>query len=100
VSVRCVSIAEWEDDVTYTSTLMLAGHETTASTVTWVLYELSRHPEFQNEVREEIKATRAQATQRGDAELSVADLDSMKYLLALMKVRLLVHIDHLPGHWW
>jgi hypothetical protein len=50
------------------------------------MYELSRHPEFQNEIREEIKVTRAQAAQRGDAELSVADLDSMKYLLALMKV--------------
>jgi len=65
---------------------MLAGHETTASTVTWAMYELSRHPEFQNEIREEIKATRVQAAQRGDAELSVADLDSMKHLVALMKV--------------
>jgi hypothetical protein len=66
---------------------MLAGHETTASTVTWALYELARHPEFQNQVRDEIRATQAQAVQRGDGELSVADLDSMKYLLALMKVR-------------
>jgi hypothetical protein len=29
---------------------------------------------------------RAQAAQRGDTELTVADLDGMKYLLALMKV--------------
>jgi len=75
-----------EDEVlSQLTTFMLAGHETTASTVTWALYELSRHPEFQNVVREEIKATRAQATQRGDYGMSVADVDSMKYLLALMK---------------
>jgi cytochrome P450 len=64
---------------------MLAGHETTASTITWALYELSRRPDFQNNIREEIKSTRAQAAQRDD-ELSVAELDSMKYLMALMKV--------------
>ena len=67
-------------------TLFLAGHETTANTVSWALYELSRHPEFQTKVREEIRATRAHAAQRGDTELTVPDLDSMKYLLALMKV--------------
>jgi cytochrome P450 len=66
---------------------MIAGHETTASTVSWALYELARRPEFQDEVRKEIKAMRSHAAQRGDGELSVADLDSMKYLLALMKVR-------------
>jgi hypothetical protein len=66
---------------------MLAGHETTASTLTWALYELSRHLEVQIELREEIKTMRAQAARRGNGELSVADLDSMKCLLALMKVR-------------
>jgi cytochrome P450 len=66
---------------------MLAGHESTGSTTTWALYELARHPDFQDKVRDEIRATRDQATQRGDGELSVADLDSMKCLLALMKVR-------------
>ena len=30
--------------------------------------------------------TRAQAAQRGDRELTIADLDSMKYLVAVMKV--------------
>ncbi|KAF8589231.1 PAH-inducible cytochrome P450 monooxygenase PC-PAH 1 [Ramaria rubella] len=73
------------------TTLILAGHETTASTMTWALYELSRHQEFQGTIREEIKATRARAAQRGDTELSVADLDSMKNLLALMKETLRFH---------
>jgi len=79
------------DILSQLTTLMLAGHETTASTVTWALYELSKHPDFQKDVREEIKTTRAQAAQRGDAELSVADLDSMKSLLALMKETLRYH---------
>jgi cytochrome P450 len=68
------------------SSLFLAGHETTASTVTWALYELSRHPDFQTKIREEIKVTREQASQRGDHDLSVTDLASMTYLLALTKV--------------
>ncbi|KAF8583570.1 cytochrome P450 [Ramaria rubella] len=73
------------------TTFILAGHETTASTMTWALYELSRHPGFQSQVREEIATTRAKAAQRGDTELTVADLDSMKYLLSLMKETLRYH---------
>ncbi|KAF8509096.1 cytochrome P450 [Gautieria morchelliformis] len=80
-----------EEILAQLTTLFLAGHETTASTTTWALYELSRHPDFQTKIREEIKATRAQASQRGDRELSVADLDSMPYLLALMKETLRYH---------
>jgi hypothetical protein len=87
VSIRLIAIHLQDSEDCRHRTLILAGHETTASTITWTLYELARHPEFQNKVREEIKATRAHAAQRGDDELSVADLDSMKYLLALMKVR-------------
>ena len=64
----------------------MAGHETTASTLTWGLYELSRNPAVQTKVREEIKAARRHAAQRGEDELTVADLDSMKYLLAVIKV--------------
>ncbi|KAF8579966.1 cytochrome P450 [Ramaria rubella] len=73
------------------TTLMFAGYETSASTVAWGLYELSRHPKFQDQIREEIKQTRIQAAQRGDGELTVADLDSMKYLLAFMKETLRFH---------
>ena len=65
---------------------MLAGHETTAQTTTWILYELAKNPEVQSCLRDEVKAIRAQAAYRGDGELSLADLDSMKYLLAVIKV--------------
>jgi len=67
---------------------MLAGHETTSTTVTWALYELSENPECQSKVREEIRAIRADVTRRGHNELTIGDLDSMKYLVAVLKVRL------------
>jgi Cytochrome P450 len=66
---------------------MAAGHETTANAISWTLYSLSLHPKVQNELREEIKATRARAVLRGDAELTAADLDSMRLLVAVLKVR-------------
>ncbi|PBK89446.1 cytochrome P450 [Armillaria gallica] len=34
---------------------LLAGHETTASTLSWLLYELAAHPEHQSIIREEVK---------------------------------------------
>ncbi|KAF8507409.1 PAH-inducible cytochrome P450 monooxygenase PC-PAH 1 [Gautieria morchelliformis] len=72
-------------------TLMIAGQETTASTLSWAFYELSRHPGFQSRVREEIKTTRAQAAQRGNGELTIADLDSMQCLHSVIKETLRYH---------
>jgi cytochrome P450 len=36
-------------------TLFLAGHETTANTLSWTLYLLGMHPEIQRQVREEVR---------------------------------------------
>jgi cytochrome P450 len=36
-------------------TFMGAGHETTTTTLTWALFELSKHPNIQQRLREEIK---------------------------------------------
>jgi cytochrome P450 len=33
----------------------LAGHETTASALSWLLYHLSTHPEIQQKVRDEVE---------------------------------------------
>jgi len=55
----------------------------------WLLYELARHPEYQTKIRAEIRAARAAASERGDIELAIADLDSMQYTLAAMKVGIL-----------
>ncbi|KAF8517112.1 cytochrome P450 [Gautieria morchelliformis] len=72
-------------------TLMITGQETTASTLSWAFYELSRNPGFQSRVREEIKTTRAQAAQSGNGELTIADLGSMQCLLSVMKETLRYH---------
>ncbi|KAF9019066.1 cytochrome P450 [Hymenopellis radicata] len=48
-----------EDEVlSQMATLILAGHETSATTLTWILYELSRHPEHQERIRKEVAAIR------------------------------------------
>jgi len=65
---------------------MFTGHDTTASTLSWVFYELSRHPEAQQKLRNEIREMKKQVSKRGDLDLSVADVDSMKYLSAIIKV--------------
>jgi hypothetical protein len=66
--------------------MFMAGHESTANTLTWAIYELARNPEYQTLVRAEIKAAREQAATRGDHDHLISDLDSMKYLLSLVKV--------------
>ncbi|KAF8520311.1 cytochrome P450 [Gautieria morchelliformis] len=73
------------------TTLMVAGHETSATTISWALYCLSIHPKVQDELRQEIKATRLQAVQRGEEELTAAALDSMRLLGAVLKETLRFH---------
>ncbi|KAF8507289.1 cytochrome P450 [Hysterangium stoloniferum] len=73
------------------SSLFLAGHETTATTMAWALYDLAKSSEYQTLVRDEIKATRTRVTKRGGEEISDTDLDSMKYLLPLIKETLRFH---------
>ena len=59
--------------------------------MTWLLWELAKHPEYQAQMRAEIKAVRARVTERGDADFSVSDLDSMSYCIAAMKEVLRLH---------
>ncbi|KAK0227596.1 cytochrome P450 [Armillaria fumosa] len=69
------------------STFTLAGHDTTATTTAWLLYELSRHPHIQAQMREEILQTRECC--HGD--LTSSDYDSMPLLNAVIKETLRVH---------
>jgi cytochrome P450 len=59
--------------------ILLAGRDTTASSLSWTLYELSRHPEVVRKLREEIIATVGLEKQP-----TYADLKSMKYLQNVM----------------
>ena len=67
--------------------LTAAGHETTSNTLTWMLYELAQRPAYQARMREEIRAARAQVVSRGDSAFTMDDLDGMKVVLAVIKVR-------------
>ncbi|PIL24888.1 cytochrome P450 [Ganoderma sinense ZZ0214-1] len=80
-----------EEMMSQMATFLLAGHETTASVLTWLLYELARHPEYQQKMRDEVRAIRARVAERGDADFSVADLDAMTYCFAAMKEVLRLH---------
>ena len=71
-------------------TLTLAGHETTSSTLTFLFYELSRHPEYQARMREEIRGLRARVTARGGNEFTIEDLDSLTLTMNAIKVSPLI----------
>ena len=65
---------------------MLAGHETTASSMNWVLWELSKDLEYQAMCREEIARIRSQVISRGDEDFSMTDMENMPYVTAIIKV--------------
>ena len=65
------------------SNLLLAGHDTTASTLSWFLWEIAKHPESQERIRTEVAAFRQQ---NGEEPPTAADLDNMTYTQAALKV--------------
>ncbi|KAK0438186.1 cytochrome P450 [Desarmillaria tabescens] len=69
------------------ATFVLAGHDTTANTMAWLLYELSLHPEDQAKIREEISRTKLNAS----GALTSNDYDSMLWLNACIKEVLRFH---------
>ncbi|TLS26501.1 hypothetical protein PpBr36_05308 [Pyricularia pennisetigena] len=62
-------------------TFLAAGHETTATAMTWAIYMLSRYPEVQDRLREEIRS-RLPSPESGEGVTS-SDIDSMPYLNAV-----------------
>ncbi|KAK0221384.1 cytochrome P450 [Armillaria fumosa] len=69
------------------ATFVIAGHDTTANTMAWLLYELSLHPEDQAKTREEITQTKLNAQEA----LTSNDYDSMVWLNACIKEALRFH---------
>jgi cytochrome P450 len=63
---------------------MLAGHDTVASALSWMLLDLARHPEDQRRVREEAASFRAKTSATGG--LTATDLDAMTFTTAAIKV--------------
>jgi len=77
--------------VSQMTTLMLAGHETTASSMNWLLWELSKDLEYQALCREEIAHVRAEVIARGDDDFSMTDLENMPHVTAIIKETLRFH---------
>lgn len=76
-----------EELVAQMATLILAGHATTASTLTWMVYELARNQDYQNKMREEIVAARSRLHEHGAQDSSVEDLEGMPLVSSCLKVR-------------
>ena len=76
-----------EELISEMATLTVAGHDTTASTLSFALWELARHPEYQERMRQEIRAARAKVAARGgSSEFTMEDLDSLTLSLNAIKV--------------
>ncbi len=65
-------------------TLLLAGHETTANTLTWTWYELGRNPEVLAKLQAEIAT-------RGDKPITTDDLPALPYNLAVIEEAMRLH---------
>uniref|UniRef100_A0A8C3SB23 Cytochrome P450 family 27 subfamily B member 1 n=1 Tax=Chelydra serpentina TaxID=8475 RepID=A0A8C3SB23_CHESE len=72
--------------------LLLAGVDTISSTLSWSLYELSRHPRVQAALHEEITGV-----MKGGAVPSAADVAQMPLLKAVMKEALRLY-PVIPGN--
>ncbi|KAF9499762.1 cytochrome P450 [Pleurotus eryngii] len=77
-------LSQMQGSESSSKTIILAGHETTASTLAWLLYELSRHPEDQKMMREKIQELRYKLPRGTD--FTVSHPDSMTFTNACMKV--------------
>lgn len=66
---------------------MLAGHETTANTLSWTILELCKNLDIQTRLRSEIREMERTIQQRGGSGFEARDFELMPYLAAVIKVR-------------
>ncbi|VBB72721.1 Putative cytochrome P450 E-class, group I [Podospora comata] len=64
-------------------TFLAAGHETTASAMTWAIYLLSKNPEIQSRLRAEVRSRLPSLADDSSQEITSVDIDSMTYLNAV-----------------
>ncbi|KAK0703812.1 cytochrome P450 [Lasiosphaeria miniovina] len=62
-------------------TFLAAGHETTASSMTWAIYLLAKHTDVQARLRAEIRQNLPPIT--GNSAISSTEIDSLPYLNAV-----------------
>ncbi|KAL7926178.1 cytochrome P450 [Trichoderma austrokoningii] len=71
-----------------------AGHETTAGTLTWIAYALTKYPEIQSRLRQEIVSAQQQ-----QPELNAAAIDSIPYLNNVVSETLRLYPPALSAPW-
>lgn len=71
-----------EDLVNQLLTFLAAGHETTASSMTWAIYVLCKHPDIQKRLRAEVRAA-LPSTDKHEAKVTATDIDHIPYLHAV-----------------
>ncbi|XP_003796663.1 cytochrome P450 4F6-like isoform X1 [Otolemur garnettii] len=69
-------------------TFMFAGHDTTASGLSWILYNLARHPEYQDRCRQEVREL---LKDRELKEIEWEDLAQLPFLTMCIKESLRLH---------
>ncbi|XP_022103228.1 leukotriene-B4 omega-hydroxylase 3-like [Acanthaster planci] len=74
-----LTVKEMVDEV---NNFLFAGHETTATSMTWLLYYLSKHPEHQTKIREEVDEVLAA---RDSERITVKDLSRFEYMTMAIK---------------
>ena len=67
------------------STMFFAGHETSATSLSWIHWALARHPEIRDRMKAEI------ATVLGDRIPTAADLHELKYTTQVIEESLRLH---------
>ncbi|KAF8963608.1 cytochrome P450 [Flammula alnicola] len=80
-----------EEMIAQVRTLLLAGYETTATSLTWAMLEIARHSDVQEKLRREIRQKQQEIQARGETEFSQSDFDAMPYLTAVLKESLRFH---------
>jgi len=81
-----MSTVELRDEV---MNIFFAGHETTANLLTWAILELSRRPDVEAHLRDEVDAV------LGGREPTPADLPALEYVNAVLRETLRLH----PAAW-
>ncbi|XP_075393775.1 cytochrome P450 4F2-like [Tenrec ecaudatus] len=69
-------------------TFMFEGHDSTASGLSWVLYNLAKHPEYQERCRKEVQEL---LKDRGTEEIEWDDLALLPFLTMCIKESLRLH---------
>ncbi|KAL2763323.1 cytochrome P450 4F2 precursor, partial [Daubentonia madagascariensis] len=77
-----------EDIRAEADTFMFEGHDTTASGLSWILYHLARHPEYQERCRQEVREL---LRDREPKEIEWDDLAQLPFLTMCIKESLRLH---------